>query len=115
MLSLNNDFAESPETSASLAILEGSDGFIICLLNLFMVWLVLLANDNHSFKDFIKRFEVKLDPFFFTLFIMTKICDAAFISRVTEAYWNFLHLLYLIINGPAKARKANKSFFIASF
>ena len=61
ILSPTNDFAEPSVTSASLAILERIDGLIIRLLNLFMVWLVLLANDNDFFKELIGNFGVKSD------------------------------------------------------
>ena len=54
ILSSDNNFAQLLAKSASFAILEGSDGLIICLLTLFTAWLVfvvLLANDNDSFSN----------------------------------------------------------------
>ena len=59
ILSSDKNFAQPLAKSANLAILEGSDGLIICLLTLFipcLVFVVLLANDNDSFSNNSVRF-----------------------------------------------------------
>ena len=88
-MSPNKNFSESSSLSANFENVDGQDGLINYLLNLFKDWHVFPANEKVSFSEFMVVVTSKLMTFRFTTLIMFDICDDAFKSMITDATWIF--------------------------